>query len=72
MINREFLSEDDLEKRGIARIRTLQKYRVLGKGPRYYKIGGAVRYSTSDIEAWLLSCAVMPGEPCRRPGYSHD
>ena len=65
MSQREFLTEDDLEQRGILKKRTAQKFRLLGKGPRYYKIGGSVQYRASDIETWLLSCAVTPGQSSR-------
>lgn len=63
--NNEFLSEGDLEHMGIASRRTLQGWRLLGRGPRYYKISnGMVRYRWTDIEAWLAACAVGPGRQC--------
>ncbi len=35
---------------------TLDRYRVLGGGPRYAKIsGGAVRYRKVDLDTWLES-----------------
>jgi hypothetical protein len=58
--NREFLNEGELEALGIRKKRTLQKDRLSGRGPRYYKIGGAIRYRRSDIEAWLAACAREP------------
>jgi predicted DNA-binding transcriptional regulator AlpA len=33
--------------------RTLQMWRYKGGGPRYLKIGSAVRYRLSDVDAWL-------------------
>jgi predicted DNA-binding transcriptional regulator AlpA len=37
--------------------RSLERWRLLGEGPRYMKIGAgkraAVRYLTSDLDAWL-------------------
>jgi predicted DNA-binding transcriptional regulator AlpA len=33
--------------------RTLQQWRYLGGGPRYLKIGSAVRYRPEDVAAWL-------------------
>lgn len=37
------------------KIGTLEKWRFLKKGPRYYKIGGKrVRYRKSDLEAFLV------------------
>lgn len=34
-------------------IETLRKWRVLGKGPAYCKVGSLVRYSQSAIQSWL-------------------
>ena len=33
--------------------RTLRQWRYLGQGPRYLKVGAAVRYRPRDVEAWL-------------------
>jgi len=35
----------------------LAKARVRGEGPRYRKLGRAVRYSEADLQAFLLSRA---------------
>ena len=52
----------------------LAKARMQGIGPRYRKLGRAVRYAHSDLDHWLLACsrtstaeqpAVMP--PSRKP-----
>ena len=32
---------------------TLRKWRSQGRGPRFLKLGGAVRYRLSDVEAWI-------------------
>jgi len=32
---------------------TLEKYRVSGGGPKYFKIGKAVRYGDDHIDSWL-------------------
>ena len=32
---------------------TLERFRVEGQGPRYYKLGGAVRYSKQLLDEWL-------------------
>ena len=34
---------------------TLERARVTGEGPRYAKLGGAVRYRRADLDAWLSS-----------------
>ena len=32
--------------------RTLDRYRVYGKGPPFYKFGNRVRYKVVDVESW--------------------
>lgn len=32
--------------------RTLAQWRYQGRGPRYAKLGGHVRYRRSDVDAW--------------------
>jgi hypothetical protein len=56
----EFLTEGQLENRGIASRRTLQGWRLRGSGPRYYKLGGMVKYRWSDVEDWLNARSVSP------------
>lgn len=34
---------------------TLERARVTGEGPRYAKLGGAVRYRRADLDDWLAS-----------------
>jgi len=33
--------------------KSLQAWRLYGKGPRYRKIGRSVRYPEADLEAWI-------------------
>jgi hypothetical protein len=33
--------------------RSLEKWRQTGEGPRFIKIGGAVRYTTEDLDAFI-------------------
>jgi predicted DNA-binding transcriptional regulator AlpA len=61
MREREFATGTELEKAGIAKRQTLAKWRIYGRGPKYYKIHGAVRYRWSDVEEWLSRCATKPG-----------
>ena len=35
--------------------RTLDRYRVSGEGPEFYKLGTRVRYRLADLEAWAAS-----------------
>lgn len=46
----EFLNQYELSKRWKISPRTLERWRWLGNGPRYHKIGGRVVYRLSDIE----------------------
>lgn len=39
-------------------IRTLQAWRVSGGGPRFMKLGRAVRYGRNEVEAWAAARAV--------------
>ncbi len=34
-------------------VATCRRWRLLGKGPKYRKLGGAVRYFPEDIEAYI-------------------
>lgn len=34
-------------------MRTLQKWRLQGNGPRFVKLGHAVRYDVKDLEAYI-------------------
>jgi predicted DNA-binding transcriptional regulator AlpA len=36
-------------------VASLRRWRLLGQGPRYIKIGAAVRYKPGDLTAWLES-----------------
>jgi predicted DNA-binding transcriptional regulator AlpA len=50
-----------LNERDIARITGLsvasvRRWRLLRQGPKYVKIGSAVRYKPEDVSAWLESC----------------
>ena len=38
-------------------IRTLEKHRIYGTGPRYSKLGGRVVYAIDDLEAWADQAA---------------
>ena len=56
----EFLSEREVEELGLAS-RTLQAWRLLGRGPRFIKVGGrTIRYRLVDVEAWLAEQTVTP------------
>jgi excisionase family DNA binding protein len=35
------------------RVKTLQAWRVRGRGPKFIKLGGSVRYRREDLEQFL-------------------
>lgn len=46
------LHQADLARRWNVSPRTLERWRWLGQGPRFLKIGGRVAYRLADIEAF--------------------
>ena len=38
-------------------IRTLEKHRIYGTGPRYSKLGGRVVYRVGDLQTWVDAAA---------------
>ncbi len=62
-------TEIDVAKLFSLSVETLRQWRSRGKGPIFYKLGGAVRYRASDLETYLKSCQVnrnrrrAPGRP---------
>jgi predicted DNA-binding transcriptional regulator AlpA len=44
----------------------LERMRCQGRGPAYIKIGRAVRYRRSAIDAWLAENTRIPEEEARR------
>jgi len=41
-------------------VSALRKWRLLGKGPRYHKIGRLVRYADADLAQYLDANRVEP------------
>jgi predicted DNA-binding transcriptional regulator AlpA len=37
-------------------VSTLEKLRVYGTGPAFYKLGRRVVYRRSDLESWMAAC----------------
>lgn len=48
----EFLDEKQVASLICQSVRTIQKWRVTGHGPAYYKLGRSVRYRRSEVLAW--------------------
>jgi predicted DNA-binding transcriptional regulator AlpA len=43
-------------------VASVRRWRLLGKGPKYIKIGAAVRYRPEDLWAWLESQPAYAGQ----------
>ncbi len=53
--SKRFISEAEFETiYGIPK-RTLQKWRLFGKGARWVRFGSSVRYDVNQIELWIAS-----------------
>lgn len=50
-----FFTERDLAARWAITIKALQRWRCVGGGPRFTKIGSRVRYPLSEIEKYEAS-----------------
>jgi predicted DNA-binding transcriptional regulator AlpA len=49
------LNEHDVARITGMSLASTRRWRLLHKGPKYIKIGAAVRYRPEDISAWLES-----------------
>jgi predicted DNA-binding transcriptional regulator AlpA len=49
---KEMLTETAVADLLCQSVRTIQKWRVNGQGPSFYKFGRSVRYLTSEVLAW--------------------
>jgi hypothetical protein len=52
---REFLSTSQSAEQLRVSPRTLEKYRVTGGGPKFFKIGRLVYYTPETLEEWTAS-----------------
>ncbi len=60
-VPKRFYSERDLSVYSGIAVRTLQSWRLRGIGPRWVKLGGAVRYDLADFDAWVATCEAGGG-----------
>jgi predicted DNA-binding transcriptional regulator AlpA len=49
------LNEHDVARITVLSVASVRRWRLLRQGPKYLKIGAAVRYKPEDISAWLES-----------------
>ena len=66
MANKKISQERFLNERDVARelgipSSTLRSMRFRDMGPRYFKLGRAVRYARVDLEDWLSQRVVVTG-----------
>jgi hypothetical protein len=45
---------------------TLTKWRYLGRGPKFLRLHGKIRYRKADLEAYVESCVVDPRDRVRK------
>jgi predicted DNA-binding transcriptional regulator AlpA len=50
---KRYLSDREVAERYGLNVRTLQNWRIFGKGPKFRKFGRSTKYDVRDIEAWL-------------------
>jgi len=53
MVN--LMTEQEVSKRINVSVASLRRWRLLGRGPAFLKVGSLVRYQPEDLDAWLAS-----------------
>jgi predicted DNA-binding transcriptional regulator AlpA len=51
----DLLNENEVARITGLSVASVRRWRLLHQGPRYLKLGAAVRYRSEDIVAWLQS-----------------
>jgi hypothetical protein len=59
------IDERDAAKALCCSVAALRKWRLLGRGPSYCKVGRLVRYSEADLAAFLEANRVQPAGGAR-------
>src|SRR5712692_7757666 len=62
------LNEHDVARITGLSVASVRRWRLLRQGPKYLKIGSAVRYRLVDISAWIESRPKGGGQPQSEPG----
>lgn len=60
-IERKLVSEKELEIITGRSARTWQKDRLFGRGPKFYRLNGSVKYKLSEVWEWIEANAVGGG-----------
>ena len=50
---REYLRQQELAERLKLSVRSLERWRLEGKGPKFVRAGRRVLYRDTDVEEWL-------------------
>jgi len=58
---KKFLRTEDLAQILQLQPDTISKWRRRGRGPKYVRVGGAVRYRPEDVDAWVQAGEVFNG-----------
>lgn len=66
----ELFNERDVARITGLSIASVRRWRIRRQGPRYLKIGAAVRYRPADLEMWLTSQATKAIDSTSREGAS--
>ena len=59
-IDKSLLTQEDVAQILGVRPNTLAQWRFQGKGPKWCKLEGSVRYKAMDLDAWIESGRVHP------------
>ena len=51
----DFIDTTELARSTGISVPTFNRWRLTGEGPKFLKLGGAVRYRQQDVDAWLES-----------------
>lgn len=66
------LTEAQAAERLNLRRKTLQTWRYSGRGPRFTKLGGAIRYPEEDLEAFIAENMIEPTRKPTKPSRQGD
>jgi predicted DNA-binding transcriptional regulator AlpA len=50
-----FLTDRDVARLLQVSVASVRRWRLLRQGPKYFKIGAAVRYRSEDLSEWIQS-----------------
>ena len=54
LISASLLTDKDVASMLNLSVSTVRKWRLIGSGPRYVKLGGSVRYFPADLNEWVV------------------